>query len=56
MTGILYSIMAKMYFYFKDVSITSLIQVGLLNLTLKLPRSDCSVYPLVTTNFLVYWL
>ena len=54
MTGILYSIMAKMYFYFKDVSITSLIQVGLLNLTLKLPRSDCSVYPLVTTNFLVY--
>ena len=41
--------MAKMYFYFKDVSITSWIQVGLLNLTLKLPRSDCSVYPLVTT-------
>ena len=55
-TGILYSIMAKMYFYFKDVSITSWIQVGLLNLTLKLPMSDCSVYPLVTTNFLVYWL
>ena len=59
-TGILYfmlySVMAKMYFYFKDVSITSWIQVGLLNLTLKLPRSDCSVYPLVTTNFLVYWL
>ena len=46
--------MAKMYFYVKDVSVTSWIQVGLLNLTLKLPRSDCSVYPLMLLQISLY--
>ena len=56
-TGILYfmlySAMPEVYFYFNDVSMTSLFKWACL--TLKLQRSDCSFSPLAATSFLVYW-